>query len=84
MTTAGDKMGRFSLLFSVYVSWSNSPGCFLDSLSCSCYWDIILIEMIAGLIYKNNDNDVDGGGSVVILLLFASTIVSLLELSISG
>ena len=32
------KWGAF-LLFGVYVSWSNSPGCFLDSLSCSCFWD---------------------------------------------
>ena len=40
------------------------------------------IEMMVGMVDKNSD--VDGGGSVVILLLFASTIVSLLELSISG
>ena len=34
-------------------------------------------EMMVGLVDKNNDNDVDGGGSVVILHLFASIIVSL-------
>ena len=41
------------------------------------------IEMIVGLVDKNNDNDADGGGSVVILHIFASIIVSF-NLSISG
>ena len=41
------------------------------------------IEMIVGLVDKNNDNDADGGGSVVILHIFSSIIVSF-NLSISG
>ena len=41
------------------------------------------IDMIVGLVDKNNDNDADGGGSVVILHIFASIIVSF-NLSISG
>ena len=41
------------------------------------------IDMIVGLVDKNNDNDVDSGGSIVILHIFASIIVSF-NLSISG
>ena len=41
------------------------------------------IDMIVGLVDKNNDNDADGGGSVVILHIFASIIVSF-NLSTSG
>ena len=33
-------------------------------------------EMMVGLVDKNNDNDVDGVGCVVILHIFASIIVS--------